>query len=196
MIRYAITPLQVHLLGVAGMAVLGAAGYFVAIEPVLNQNAAHMRRESETRGADRDAIVAEANVRADRRKAELLEQRLSRLDIKLESPSRTNDRIVRVSKLAERSKLHIVTLEPGTPVSRSKHTLVPIRFAGSCTFADMNAFLSALRSEFPDTRVDTLDIRSSAETSQFVLTCTWFAAPVGGADARAEAPPPNPGTSE
>ena len=183
MMRYTLTTLQVHLLGIAGMTVIGAIGYFVAIEPVLNQNAVQMRRESESRGADRDAIVAEANLRADRRRVDLLHARLENLAIKLEAPARTNDRIVRMTKLAEASGLHVVTLEPGTSVSKPRHTLIPIRFSGTCDFAAMTSFLAALRAQFPDTRVDDLDLRSSGRTSQFALTCTWFAAPAGLAGA-------------
>jgi Tfp pilus assembly protein PilO len=179
--KYQLTPLQVHLMGVAGITVLGAIGYFLAIEPVLNENALHMRRQSESASADRDAIVAEANVRSDRRTQELLQQRLDGINIKLESPSRTNDRIVRMTKLAEAHSLHIATLEPGTPTTRQRHTLVPVRFTGSSDFASMVSFIAALRTQFPDTRVDELELRSSGETSQFLLTCTWFAAPAGSA---------------
>lgn len=182
--RLLLSPLQIHLLGVAALSLVGTAGYYLAIEPALDERDAAMRHSADLASADRDAVVAEANIRAQRRELQHRKARLESLAIRLEPVSRTNDRMVRLTQLAETSGLSVSSIQPDTPRAEAKHTLVPIRLAGRGDFRAMQKFLGALKSQFPDTRIDTLQIdagivpgdAASENRGPFALDCTWYAA--------------------
>lgn len=184
-----ITPFQVHLIGIACLGLIGAGGYFVAIEPALDERTAFMRRSAEYSDTDREVVVMEANVRVDRRTLDERTSRLDQMDIKLETLAYANDRMVRVSRLAERFGLSVQSLQPGQPEVQGRHTLVPLRLAGLCSYTAMVDFIHAMRKEFPDTRVNALQVSAASDpgVSSFSLDCTWFAAQPQAATAPAAA---------
>lgn len=177
--RFMLTPLQVHMFGVALTGLIGVAGYLLTIEPALDERDAAMRRSAELANADRDALVAEANLRVSRRELEQRRARLESLAIRLEPVSRTNDRMVRLTQLAEQSGLVVSTIEPSSPSAQGKHLLVPVKLVGTGSFKHAHEFLAQIKQQFPDTRVDGLQITAAAAADvpgQIQLECTWFAA--------------------
>lgn len=178
---------QIHVVGIGMVLVLAAGGYWLGVDPLLDARFRAGIESAKAASVERDAQVAETTLRGERMELEQQQRRLGESVIRLEAPSRLNDRMVRVTSLAAERGLVVGQIEPGTPSVAGQHTIVPFKLAGRATFSEMTRFLAALHGQFPDTRVDSLSLAAGAEEGKdgsFSVECAWFAAQEGSAGAR------------
>ncbi len=75
-------------------------------------------------------------------------------------PTTTNELAAELAALAERNAVRVESLEPDT---RSPNPdIVPIRIALIATFADLDAWLTTLHTHYPDTHIQSLEIRTTS----------------------------------
>ena len=101
--------------------------------------------------------------------------------MRLEPVAQVNQRLARLTGLADASKLTIDEMRPGTISEGRDYKTVPILIAGNGTYPACAAFLHGLRQRFPDMAVMSFDTTnnsaspdSPAATFQFDLA--WHAA--------------------
>lgn len=177
---------QVHAMGVGVAALLTVAAYVFGVEPRLDRDFRARRIEADVAGVERDALVALTRLRAERA---MLGERRAALEASgpaLESEAVVNDRMLRLARLAETAGLVVTALEPGSSRQSGQHTLIPARLSGTASFAAVATYIAGVRREFPDVRVDRVEIAGGAGSGPgakgavFELGLTWFTHDAGG----------------
>lgn len=203
--------LRADAVGVAVCLALGAAAYFAGVEPVINARAGVEQTRRLIEEQSRHADDAERLLAAERAKQIELQRQLAASAIKLDPPGDINRRLAVISEVADRCALTIQALDPGTPTTDpaiGKFALVPIRFSGEGTYADVARFLHELLTvRFADVEVRALSIATatpgagpepvpaatdivgprpknrSGERAAFTIDLRWYAAPAASAAA-------------
>lgn len=153
----------VDSVAIIACAAIGAAAYFSVVEP---RRAAAAAVES----ADQQAQELEATLRQTHAQAAARQRRTQRLSdqlrsaVVLEPVSRLNDRLTRVAVLAEKVSatprdgappllLKVDQVSPLAPVKTERFYTVPIRVAGTATYASASELIARLHQAFPDIQI-------------------------------------------
>ncbi len=169
--------IAVHAAGAGLLLAVGAAWFLFGVRPLLNE------RERSTRLAD-DARVAHEEVQTlvrrrdarqeDRRR---IESDLASMTVRLRPATAVNAQLAELTRLAERHRLRVDRIEPGTAVDTPLAVRVPLSLAGRGASPDAVRFLADLRARFPDIAVDAFEISAgSGEVDAAIrFDCVWYA---------------------
>lgn len=168
-----------------------AGAYFLGIEPRLAMTAQLYRDQAAAAVRENDAQAQTISVATARRKLRELTERAEATAIRLEPPEQINGRLEAVTQLAERHEVGIDQLGPGQVMTDSRHVRIPIRVAGTTSYAAFAALIADVRARFPDTAVREFTLTAPAGglpgRAGYTLDLLWYAAPPGtdGSTARA-----------
>ena len=165
-----------HAAGVASLAIVSGIAYVLAIQPMLNQRRQLLTVEQENASLQAQAAGLESTTKQwQARRDEYLEA-VQRISIRLEPIQKQNERISRISNLAESVGLRLDLFEPGKAATVAGKIKVPFNLLGKGTTDAAAKLLSELNTQFPDTRIVTLGIREAqgAET-QISMEMIWHA---------------------
>jgi len=161
------------LLDAAGIAVLASlttAAWFFGISPMLRAHAAERSVETTIATLRRDLAAAEAAVEAARQRDDDARARLAAIDVRTDRPVSVNERLATIIDLAEQQGMTLDRVEPGQPTPAEAWVDVPIQLNGRCGPAELVAFLSALRTEAPETAVRRLSVQTASTPAGATLS--------------------------
>ncbi|MGQ0628789.1 MAG: hypothetical protein ACT4PL_11900 [Phycisphaerales bacterium] len=139
---------------VSSLAALAIA-YVVAVAPQQAEGQELATIEEETALIESTAKTRLGELAALERRRQTLDARLAKA-VKLEPVERLNSRLNRLSEAvaaAAPGAIRIDKANPGAPARTPRFMTVPIRLAGSATYAGASETLAALHRDFPDTQV-------------------------------------------
>lgn len=176
-----------------GAGVIGACvalAYALGVHPVMDARKVAEREQARLEEAIARADQAELSVRTARRRVESLEARLADA-VRLQPAGALNERLSRLSAMADGYRLGIDRLSPAAARSGATWVEVPLSMGGTGGFADCLAFLSDLHESHPDVKVSGFRISGGAGPDgralpvQFGMDLVWYAEPAGlaGVDA-------------
>jgi Tfp pilus assembly protein PilO len=172
---------QIDAVGLGVCAALGAVWYFAGLQPV--SQAAASRETLEAQLSERDTRLSElfSSRSTHQRTVTVLEEKIQAGSVNLRPVDDVNTRISELNTLAVRHDLRIDEVRPGAPVTLPRYVTVPIRLAGTGSYAECSRFMHALRSELRDIGVAGFDLRGEPEAPDkpptFAFTLVWYAAP-------------------
>ena len=175
------SPWRIYLCGVAACAALSAGAYAVGVRPAATRHTEQAAKQTELRAAKQKANNLAGQLNTARGDLARVNDALANLPLRLEPVAQVNQRLARLTGLADASKLTIDEMRPGTISEGRDYKTVPILIAGNGTYPACAAFLHGLRQRFPDMAVMSFDTTnnsaspdSPAATFQFDLA--WHAA--------------------
>lgn len=161
--------LVVDAAGLLACLAVAAGAYFLGVEPVTDARAQIDQKKRLIDEQTRNAADAEELVRHESARLSELKQQLDAVKVQLAPPGDLNKRLAVIAGLLESHGLVVQALDPGAPATDpdlGKFTMVPIRLAGSGSFAGVSAFLhNLLAKEFPDIEVRALGLTGSGITA-------------------------------
>jgi hypothetical protein len=201
--------LRVDAVGVLLGLALTAIAATLAVGPRLLAHArSHAEQQGELEARRKDAVQVDQQTDVARRYLDMLKSQTSAA-VRLQPPTHINQRMGEMASLAEPCNISIAQLSPGTPppisttpaatgtpapTPESRATIVPIKLAGTGSYADLSRFLKSLHDTFRDTAVTSLHIiaqpdgkGSEKQVASFTVDFAWYAAPAVSNDA-----PPKP----
>lgn len=152
---------RIHAIGAGLIVAVVGAVYGVVVRPRLEAGAraAEARRElAEVRAEAEQSMSRAKTVQT---LAETLGAEAAKQKIKLQPPSKLNERVAVVSAAAERLGLRILELVPGNEVTEASHVHFPIRLRGVGPASAGPALLRDLHGSFPDLAVVGVTIRAN-----------------------------------
>jgi type IV pilus assembly protein PilO len=129
-------------LGVFGLVVVAALGYFIMISPSTAEREALRQRLDGLQAEVAKARVEEAGLRAFRAQAEALKRRLEVAKVRLPSEREIPALYRQVSDLAHQSGLVVALFAPKPAEDRQNVTEIPISVTAEGTFHQLGSFLS------------------------------------------------------
>jgi Tfp pilus assembly protein PilO len=168
---------SVDLAGLACCAVLAGAGYMIAVVPVVRSREAVASLRSSIGGVEANGEQLLQITRTLDLELARVQSRLRSSSLELEPAERVNRRVNELTRLASESGLTLDEVLPRAPEEGSMFRTVPIHISGAGSFPDCARFVHSLRSELPDTTVESLRLVGGAETGTFEFDLVWYAAP-------------------
>jgi Tfp pilus assembly protein PilO len=172
---------KIYVAGAIACAAISAAAYFFGIRPAVARHDDHIAQQVEIQAARQKAANLVGTLNHSRAQLAAVNEALDNLTLRLEPVSTKNQRLKRLTQLAEKCGLTIDEMRPGNVTEGSDYQTVPILIAGSGTYPACARFLHTLRQTFPDTAVRSFETTnnsaspdSPAATFQFDLA--WHAA--------------------
>jgi Tfp pilus assembly protein PilO len=157
---------------------ISAAGYFVGLSPAI----AHVseRKADMDELANRQQKGAQAKAELTRTRKRLLEARreVDDLPLRLEPASVVNRRLNRLAEAATAAGVNLNEMQPMPAIDTQHYQTVPIRVTGSGSYPACAAFLHTLRTQFPDTAVQSIDAQNASpgrdnNIANFRLDLEW-----------------------
>jgi Tfp pilus assembly protein PilO len=175
------SPWKIYAGGAVVCALLSAGAYAFGARPAIAAYHEHVDQQSELRGAKQKAANLLGTLNSSRTQLTAVNDALNNLTLRLEPATTINQRLSRLTALANASDLKIDEVRPGAIAEATDYQTVPILIAGSGTYPACAKFLRELRKTFPDTAVRSFETTnnssspdSPAATFQFDLV--WHAA--------------------
>jgi hypothetical protein len=176
--------------GAGVIAACVALAYALGVHPVMDARKVAEREQARLGEAIARADQAELSVHTARRRVESLEARLAEA-VRLQPAGALNERLSRLSAMADGYRLGIDRLAPAAARSGATWVEVPLSMGGTGGFADCLAFLSDLHESHPDVKVSGFRLSGGAGPDgralpvQFGIDLVWYAEPAGlaGVDA-------------
>ena len=175
---------RIDAAGAAACLVFTLLVYFAGIRPVLGKRAHAADNRVRLNAQRRKCSELASVVVALRRQLAATQKALASSTIRLQPPSRVNQRIAGIADLAAKSGLKIDATHLGPSSSTPRYTAVPITLAGTGTYRTCITFLRRLNQAFPDTCVTMSDLSANPADptgeAAFRFQLLWYAAPAGG----------------
>ena len=181
------SPWRIYLGGAVVCAFLSAAAYGVGVRPAARRHDEQVARQAELRAAKHKANNLAGQLNTARADLARVNDTIARSSLRLEPVTQVNQRLARLTALADGIKpvkLTIDEMRPSTVAEGPDYKTVPIYIAGNGTYSACAAFLHGLRESFPDMAVvsfDTINNTPSTDgppspeppsaTFQFTLAC-------------------------
>ncbi|QYK49239.1 MAG: hypothetical protein KF838_05150 [Phycisphaeraceae bacterium] len=170
----------VHAAGLAALASIIAAGYFLGVKPVEGIR----ERQSMLRVALRARSEDEAEIRRKARDAEAAlrqaEESLRLSGVSLQPTSHLNTKIRDIAALAAEHNIEVDALNAQPPISDPQFLRVPVRLAGRAAAQNVSEFMRSINDRFSDVAVRSFDLRADLTTgggwSTVQLEIDWYAA--------------------
>ena len=167
-------------------AALSTACWIFAIGPALAQREARAGQTAQLEIRHRKADALTSQLAAVHRRRQAVEQSLLHSSLHLQSARIVNDRLARLTDLANAAGLSIEQIQPGQTANGPHYQTVALKLAGSGTYPAVARFLNQLHEKFPDTGVRAIDSTSGgtdplAPLVNFRFELTWYAAPLPAA---------------
>ena len=175
------SPWRIYLAGGVVCAALGAGAYAVGFSPATLRHARQAAKQTELRARKHKAANLAGQLNTARTQLTAITDSFANLPLRLEPATQVNQRLARLTDLANGAGLTIDEMRPGAIADGPDFKTVPILIAGNGTYPACAKFLHALRETFPDTAVlsfnttnNSASPESPAATFQFDLA--WHAA--------------------
>ena len=177
-------PLRIYLGGAVVCALLSAGAYAVGVRPAAKRHAQQLAKQAELRAARHKANNLAGQLNTARTELTRVNDAIANVPLRLEPAGRINQRLARLTELADSIRpvrLTIDEMRPGTISEGRDFKTVPILIAGNGTYPACAAFLHGLRENFPDMAVlsfDTINNSASpdAPAATFQFELAWHAA--------------------
>jgi Tfp pilus assembly protein PilO len=172
---------QIDAAGVAVCAGLGAIWYFCGLQPVSQASASREVLTAQLAECDAklDGLMNARNHHA--RLADSLSHDIEASSVQLSAVGHLNARIADLNALASKHHLRIDEVRPAAPIALPRYVTVPIRLAGTGSYAECAGFLHALRGELRDMGVSGFELHGEPEApdkpANFAFSLVWYAAP-------------------
>jgi Tfp pilus assembly protein PilO len=175
------SPWKIYAAGAVVCALLSAGTYTFGARPAITRHHEHLDRQAELMAARQKAANLLGTLNSTRTQLAAVNDALNNLTLRLEPATTINQRLSRLTALANATDLKIDEVRPGAIAEAPDYQTVPIQIAGSGTYPACAKFLRELRKTFPDTAVRSFETTnnssppdSPAATFQFDLV--WHAA--------------------
>ena len=172
---------RIDAAGVALCAVGALLFYWASLRPVLHQRGSFAAQENYLNEQRRKIGEFGERVAAIRARFDEVNAALSENPIQLEQTDRVNNRIARLTDMGVASGLKIDEVWSGKITYGPQRASVPIHLSGGGTYRAWTAFMHQLRERFPDTAVDSFELKGNpgaqAAPAQFQISLIWWAAP-------------------
>jgi Tfp pilus assembly protein PilO len=178
------SPWRIYVGGAVVCAALSIAAYCVGVRPATLRRAEQVEKQSELHAARQKANNLAGQLNTARAELTRVNDAIASLPLRLEPVAQINQRLARLTDMADSIrpvKLTIEEMRPGVASEGRDYKTLPIYIAGSGTYPACAAFLHGLRKNFPDMAVLSFDTTnnsaspdSPAATFQFELA--WHAA--------------------
>ena len=172
---------KIYATGAAICAAVGAASYFAGVRPAVARHADAEAKQTELAAAKQKASGLIGTLNKSRGQLAAVNEALANVPLRLEAPSAVNQRLARLTALANASGLAIDEMRHGATSDGPDHQTVPILIAGNGTYPACARFLHELSRQFPDTAVrsfqttnNSASLDSPAATFEFELA--WHVA--------------------
>lgn len=173
-----------QVIGYTTAACLGisVAGYFLGIAPAI-ANVSERQAEMEELANRRQQVASgKTDLANTRRRLDEAKRDVAELPLRLEPASAVNTRLNRVAEAAAAAGVNLNEMQPQPAVDSQHYQTVPIRVTGSGTYSACAAFLHAMRTQFPDTAVQGIDMQNSSpgkdgNIANFRLDLEWHTTP-------------------
>jgi hypothetical protein len=167
--------------GVGICLVASIAVYALGIAPLLEQRGFVISQRHHLRAQRRKCAEAEGSVKDLERQLAGAQARLAAGQIRLEPPSRTNERVAALAALLGDRGLEIDDVQIKEVLPSSRCTVVPISIAGRGGYQKTVALLHELIRTFADTSLAKLELvgnpAASGQPAKFKLDMLWYTAP-------------------
>jgi Tfp pilus assembly protein PilO len=175
------SPWKIYAGAIVVCALLSAGSYLFGARPAIARYNENLDRQAELKTARQKAANLLGTLNSSRTQLVAVNDALHSLTLRLEPVTTINQRLSRLTALANGTELKIDEMRPGAITEASDYQTVPILIAGSGTYPACATFLRELRKTFPDTAVRSFETTnnssspdSPAATFQFDLV--WHAA--------------------
>ena len=192
---------QKVILGVVGLAIVGALGYFLLVSPKVTERDSLVPHNDGLRAEVIKARADEANLRQFRVQAAALRKRLEaakeRLPVEKEMPGLYRS----ITDVARQAGMAVAVFQPKAPEERDVFSEVPISLTAESTYHQLGAFLARV-ARLPrivtlnDFRLTGIQRPTGTVRAELNLATYIFrpeGAPPAGRPAGAPAPAPGPG---
>ena len=171
-------------LGLVLCVALSIGAYFFGIKPATGRSQRQQEQQFDLRERRGKSAELSASLAAMHRQIDTTKESLEKLPLRLEPASQINQRLARITDLANACKLTITEIRPGLVTDAVEFQTVPIQIIGTGTYPACAAFLHKLHANFPDTAVRSLETAnnnpSPASTAGvYRLELLWHTAPAG-----------------
>jgi Tfp pilus assembly protein PilO len=175
------SPWKIYAAGAVACALLSVGAYAFGARPAIARYQEHVDRQAELLAAKQKAANLLGTLNSSRTQLTAANEALNSFTLRLEPATTINQRLSRLTALANATDLKIDEVRPGAIGEAPDFQTVPILIAGSGTYPACARFLRDLRKTFPDTAVRSFETTnnssspdSPAATFQFDLV--WHAA--------------------
>lgn len=173
----------VYAAGAGVCAAVSLVLWFTVLSSALQQRDARHARAKELTERRHKAGEVGGALTAVRRKADAVEKALKKTAIRLEPAALVNDRLAKLTDLANECGLSVDEVQPGHTTDGAHYQTVALKLAGSGTFPACAKFLHKLHDGFPDTRVYTMETSNTSPNPlvpqvAFRVDLLWYAAPL------------------
>ena len=178
------SPWKIYLCGAVVCAALSAGAYGIGVRPATLRHAEQVAKQGELRAARQKANKLGGQLNTARAELARVNEAIANLSLRLEPVTQINQRLARLTDLADSIKpvkLTIDEMRPGVISEGRDYKTVPIYIAGNGTYPACAAFLHGLRKSFPDMAVlsfETTNNSASPDTpaATFHIDLAWHAA--------------------
>lgn len=172
---------KLHAGGGVALAALSFMTYFFGVRPVLISEAEQRREQQAMQSMERELSNLKQQEQAHRRELRVFQEALESESLTLQKASFRNERLARLTELAEQNALIVDGIQTRDLQHREQYDLVPVQIEGMGGFAQCARFLHELSEQFQDTGIDSFELRgnpgSPSDEAFFVFEMTWYAAP-------------------
>lgn len=157
--------------------------WLTLLSPALRQREARIAKANELVARRHKAGEVAGALGAVRKKTESVEAALGRTAMRLEPATLVNDRLARLTELANECGLGVDEVQPGEITDGPHYQSVALKLAGSGNYPAFARFLHRLHDAFPDTGVRGMDTSNNSPNPvvpvvSFRLDLVWYAAPL------------------
>lgn len=173
---------QVTAAGVTACLAATAGGYVLGVSPALDHLTERRANLDELATRRQKAIDLRADAAAAAKRLVDARREVADLPLRLEPASAVNRRLNRLAEAAAAAGVALNEMQPQPAADGRHYQTVPIRVAGTGSYPACAAFLHALRAQFPDTAVRSVDATNAApgrtgNVATFRLELDWHTAP-------------------
>ncbi|CAN5852034.1 hypothetical protein BH11PLA1_BH11PLA1_12190 [soil metagenome] len=178
------------LTGLATLAAITAAAYFIAVRPRQDANQMAQEESAELDAARLEHEKAAADNQHAAKRLTALRSSVTQQRLALEPIQHANRRLAALTNLAGSHGVRVAALTPGASLSGPRYAILPISLAGSATWESTVGFIGLMHDRYPDTALTGFSLAASAtnraEPPSVTFDLAWYA---GLADSATSAAP-------
>jgi hypothetical protein len=176
----------VYAAGAGACFVVSLIVWFTVLSSALQQREARIARNNELIARRHKASEVATSLNTVRKKSATVEKALQQTAMRLEPATLVNDRLARLTDLANECGLSVDEVQPGQTTDGPHYQSVALKLAGSGSYPACARFLHRLHDAFPDTGVRAMDTSNNSPNPvvpvvSFRVDLVWYAAPLAPA---------------
>lgn len=177
---------KVDAIGLAALAGLTAAAYFLGAAPLLERHAAFDQQQAELASARQKSVETAAALAAMQEESARVQQRFAASPLRLQAAGLINQRLALVTELAAETGAVLDDLQPGKTADGAEYGSLGIRVGGTGSYATFTALLRRLRERCPDVGITSFEVAASPTveqeaTAKFNFEIVWYTEPTAPA---------------